>query len=83
MAVENFLNYEPQLDKTSWVHQSAPVIGRCQIGKDTSIWPNTVIRADIAPIYIGHSTNIQDNTVIHVTHESVYAKQHTTALAIK
>src|SRR3546814_12238085 len=37
------------------------------VGKDASIWYNTVIRGDFGQITIGDRTNIQDNSMIHVT----------------
>jgi carbonic anhydrase/acetyltransferase-like protein (isoleucine patch superfamily) len=40
------------------------------IGKHASIWFNTVIRGDMAPIRIGECRNIQDNSVIHVDSEN-------------
>jgi carbonic anhydrase/acetyltransferase-like protein (isoleucine patch superfamily) len=37
------------------------------MGSESSVWFNTVIRADVQPIRIGARTNVQDNTTIHVT----------------
>src|SRR3954471_23799592 len=41
------------------------VTGDVQIGEDSSVWFNTVIRGDVAPITIGHRVNVQDQAVIH------------------
>ena len=35
------------------------------MAKDSSVWFNTVIRGDEAPILIGEGSNIQDNAVVH------------------
>jgi carbonic anhydrase/acetyltransferase-like protein (isoleucine patch superfamily) len=42
------------------------LIGRITLGDQASVWYNTVLRADLAPIRIGRRTNIQDNCVFHV-----------------
>ena len=44
----------------------AVVIGDVEIGEDSSIWFNAVIRGDVAPIRIGRRSNVQDNAVLHV-----------------
>lgn len=53
-----------KIHKNSYIADSAVVIGEATIGKKSSIWPNTTIRAD-SPIKIGKKTNIQDNCVLH------------------
>ena len=35
------------------------------IGADSSVWFNAVIRGDVAPIVIGKRVNVQDGVVIH------------------
>ncbi|MDJ0767115.1 MAG: gamma carbonic anhydrase family protein [Myxococcota bacterium] len=41
-------------------------MGDVTLGKEASVWYNTVIRADMAPISIGDQTNIQDLSLLHV-----------------
>ncbi|MCK4739210.1 MAG: gamma carbonic anhydrase family protein [Deltaproteobacteria bacterium] len=48
----------------------AIIIGDVEIGQDSSIWFNTVIRGDVNYIRIGERTNIQDNSVLHVTNNT-------------
>jgi carbonic anhydrase/acetyltransferase-like protein (isoleucine patch superfamily) len=60
----------PQLDASVFVATSACVIGDVQIGKDSSLWFNVVVRGDVNYIRIGERTNIQDGTVVHVTNET-------------
>ena len=55
----------PELDPTSFVHQTAILLGNVKIGSESSVWPGAVIRADNGRITIGERTNIQDNSVIH------------------
>ena len=42
------------------------VIGDVEIGEESSIWFNAVIRGDVAPIRIGQRSNVQDSAVLHV-----------------
>ncbi len=41
------------------------VIGQVEIGSESSVWFNAVIRADGERVCIGQATNIQDQVVIH------------------
>ncbi len=51
---------------TAFLAPGAVVLGDVSIGRDASIWYNSVVRGDMAPITIGDETNIQDLTVMHV-----------------
>jgi len=62
------LNQVPQIDPTAFIAAGVQLMGGLSIGKDASIWYNTVLRADIATITIGERTNIQDGAVVHVDH---------------
>jgi carbonic anhydrase/acetyltransferase-like protein (isoleucine patch superfamily) len=72
MTIETFENFTPQLSEGVFVHQSAVVIGNVHIGKDSSVWPLTIIRGDIHHIRIGERTSIQDGSVLHVTHDGPF-----------
>lgn len=52
--------------KDYFIAQSAEVFGNVNVGKDASIWFQSVLRGDNNTISIGKKTNIQDSTVIHV-----------------
>ena len=56
----------PQVHASAYVDQSAQVIGNVEIGEDSSVWMNAVVRGDVHWIAIGRRTNIQDNCVVHV-----------------
>jgi len=60
----------PTLSSSVFVEESAQIIGNVQIGDDSSVWFNVVIRGDVNQIHIGKRTNIQDGTVIHVTNQT-------------
>jgi len=68
VAIRKYLGTEPRLDETTFVDETAIIIGDVVIGQDSSIWPLTAIRGDVNSIVIGSRTNIQDGSVLHVTH---------------
>jgi carbonic anhydrase/acetyltransferase-like protein (isoleucine patch superfamily) len=55
----------PRIHPTAFVSEAAYVIGDVEIGEGSSVWPGTVIRADMGKITIGKYTCIQDNSVVH------------------
>jgi carbonic anhydrase/acetyltransferase-like protein (isoleucine patch superfamily) len=59
--------HHPKLGRGVFVASGATVIGQVEIGEDSNVWFNTVIRGDVNTIKIGARTNIQDNTTVHVT----------------
>ena len=61
-----FRSVLPKVHPTAYIDQSAQVIGDVEIGEESSVWMNVVIRGDVNTIRIGDRTNIQDGTVIHV-----------------
>jgi len=62
----------PTVASSSFIDESAVVIGDVVIGEDSSVWPLTAIRGDVNIIRIGNSTNIQDGSVLHGSHVSEY-----------
>lgn len=60
----------PQLDPTVFLAPGSSVIGDVQVGEQSSIWFNVVVRGDVNFIRVGNRTNIQDGTVVHVTRET-------------
>ncbi len=55
----------PEIHESTFIHNSAVIIGNVKIGKNCGIYPCAVIRGDENCIEIGDGTNIQDNCVIH------------------
>jgi carbonic anhydrase/acetyltransferase-like protein (isoleucine patch superfamily) len=56
----------PAIDPTAFVAPTAAVIGDVEVGPDSSIWYQCVLRGDTFPIRIGARSNIQDGTIVHV-----------------
>lgn len=57
----------PKLGERVYIVESAQVIGDVEIGDDSTVWFNAVIRGDVNYVRIGNATNIQDNCTLHVT----------------
>jgi carbonic anhydrase/acetyltransferase-like protein (isoleucine patch superfamily) len=56
----------PNIKGNVFLAEGTQIIGDVTILDDASVWYNTVLRGDLAPIYIGRKTNIQDGCVGHV-----------------
>ena len=57
---------QTRLKAPAYISPSASITGEVSIGQDSSIWHNTTLRGDMAPIVVGDRTNIQDGAVLHV-----------------
>lgn len=60
----------PKLHETVFTTEGAIIVGDVEIGRDSSVWFNSVVRGDVNYIRIGERTNVQDNSVLHVTHDT-------------
>ena len=69
-----YKNTFPKIDKTVFVAEGVVIVGDVIIEEKSSIWFNSVIRADVNYIRIGKKCNIQDGTVIHVSSYGFSAK---------
>jgi len=70
MKISNYLGTSPRLAERIYLHESAQVIGDVQLGDDSSVWCNTVLRGDVNHIVVGRCTNIQDFVMCHVSHKT-------------
>ena len=66
MPVYALGNARPSLAPSCFVVPSAVIVGNVTIGERSSVWFNSVIRADDDTIEIGEETNIQDLCMVHV-----------------
>lgn len=55
-----------RIHPSAFVAPGAVVVGAVTLAARSSVWFNTVVRGDTAPIEVGEGTNLQDNTVVHV-----------------
>src|SRR5687768_4415264 len=73
--IKNVQNLQPKIHETAFIAETAIVIGDVEIGEDSSVWYNSILRGDVNYIRIGARTNIQDGSIIHVS-----SKTHPTVL---
>jgi carbonic anhydrase/acetyltransferase-like protein (isoleucine patch superfamily) len=66
MPILPFKEVWPTIADDVFIAPGAMIIGNVTLHAGVSIWYNTVIRGDSAPIIIGRNTNIQDNCTLHV-----------------
>jgi len=55
----------PRIAGSAYIAPSADIIGSVEIGENSSVWFQCVLRGDIEPIRIGLNSNIQDGSIIH------------------
>lgn len=65
MTLYSLDDKHPQLADQVWIAPNATVIGNVRLGRNVSLWWNTVLRGDNDPITIGEDSNIQDGSVLH------------------
>lgn len=65
MRILPYKNIEPRIHPTAYIASGAVVSGDVQIGSETGIWFNAVIRGDVSPTVIGNRVSIQDNSTLH------------------
>jgi gamma-carbonic anhydrase len=62
-----YLDKFPRLGENVFLAPGVKIAGEVEIGNDSSIWYNTVIRGDVNFVTIGKMTNVQDSSTLHVT----------------
>ena len=65
-----YRNRLPVVHPSAYVDQTAQLIGDVEIGAESSVWMNAVVRGDVNTIRIGDRSNVQDGTIIHVMHDT-------------
>jgi gamma-carbonic anhydrase len=63
--IRPFGGVQPQIPDSAYVDPSAQIIGDVQLGEQSSVWCNAVLRGDMYYIRVGNRSNIQDNCVVH------------------
>ncbi len=65
--IATFEGKTPKIAPNAYIAPGVVIIGAVEISPESSIWFQTVIRADINSISIGEKTNIQDGCMLHVS----------------
>src|SRR6202789_4701711 len=55
----------PKIPESSYVDISAQVMGDVELGENSSVWCNAVLRGDVNSIRLGSNSNVQDCCVLH------------------
>ena len=63
-----YAGIEPKIHPTAFIARGAVILGDVEIGEESSVWFNCVLRGDVHEIRIGKRTNIQDLTMCHTTY---------------
>lgn len=63
--IYEFDGHKPEIAESAYVNKAAYVVGKVEIGEESTVWPCAVIRGDVSSIKIGSRVHIQDNSVIH------------------
>ncbi len=67
--IKSVRGFTPKIGKDCYLADNATIIGDVEIGDQSSIWFNAVLRGDVNSIKIGNRVNIQDGTVIHTLYQ--------------
>jgi carbonic anhydrase/acetyltransferase-like protein (isoleucine patch superfamily) len=60
------MSAEQNIDPSVYLHSTAQIYGQVEIGAESSVWPNVVIRAEAHSVRIGRYTNLQDFVMVHI-----------------
>lgn len=69
--MRSFRGKTPRVAESTFVSETAYVIGDVEIGENSSVWHGAVVRGDLgegqvgAGMKIGNNTHIEDNAVVH------------------
>lgn len=62
---KKFGHFKQNIHPRAYVAQGAVIVGNVTIEEGSSIWYNSVVRGDVAPVKIGKNSNIQELSSIH------------------
>ncbi len=66
-TIVEYKGKKPAVGERVFLAQGSCLVGDVTIGNDSSVFYNSVLRADLASIVVGERTNIQDNVTIHLS----------------
>lgn len=66
-SIITYKGITPKIHPSVFLCEGVKIIGDVEIGENSSVWYNSVIRGDVNYIRIGEGTNIQDMSMLHVT----------------
>jgi len=57
----------PRVAPDVYLAPGCQVVGQVEVGAESSVWFNAVVRGDVLPVRIGSRTNVQDLAMVHAT----------------
>ncbi|HST78452.1 MAG TPA: gamma carbonic anhydrase family protein, partial [Verrucomicrobiae bacterium] len=63
--LRSYQGISPRIHESCYIDESAQIIGDVEIGENSSVWMNAVIRGDVFAIRIGKNCSVQDCSVLH------------------
>lgn len=63
--IRSYKGVTPVIHDSCYIDVSAQLIGDVEIGENSSVWMNAVVRGDVNSIRIGANSNVQDCSVLH------------------
>ncbi|HLJ29259.1 MAG TPA: gamma carbonic anhydrase family protein [Candidatus Angelobacter sp.] len=63
--IRSHKGFTPRVHPSCYIDESAQVIGEVEIGENSSVWMNAVLRGDVFALRIGSNSNVQDCSVLH------------------
>ena len=67
--IRGYQNKFPKIGPGVFIEESAQIVGDVEIGANSSVWFNSVVRGDVYYIRIGENSNVQDLCCLHVTRD--------------
>lgn len=67
--IRSVRGFTPVIGENCFLADNATIVGDVVMGRDCSIWFNTVLRGDVNAIRIGNRVNIQDGSVLHTLYQ--------------
>ncbi|MEO5934210.1 MAG: gamma carbonic anhydrase family protein [Duganella sp.] len=65
MSIYQLGEHAPEIDASSFVADSATLVGKVTLHANTSVWFGATLRGDNERITIGENSNVQEGTVMH------------------
>jgi len=63
--IRSYQGHVPRIPASCYVDISAQVLGDVELGENSSVWMNAVLRGDVRSIRVGTNSNVQDCCVLH------------------
>jgi len=65
---EDVLKLVPKLHSSCYISKNVVLLGQIEIASGSSVWFGSVLRGDVAGIFIGKNTNLQDSVLVHTNY---------------